>query len=182
MKLKGFRQTKQGRYLSSYELAYENKEGKEKIYEMVSREKNLSADSIGEKTAGIAIAGFKGDEVLLIKEFRMGVNTYVWAFPAGLIEDGESPEDAARRELKEETGMEIIKIKDMLNPSFSCSGVTDETSMIVFCEVDGEIENSKFADEEIEAKLLTKYEVRKLMDEEMFAARTQSICYLWAKE
>ena len=78
------------------------------------------------------------DRILLIKEFRMGVNGYVWAFPAGLIDGDETAEQAARRELKEETGLNITKIKDILKPSFSCSGVTDEKSVIIFCEVDGE--------------------------------------------
>ena len=110
MKLKDFKQTKKGKFLSSYELTYINKEGKDKIYEMVSRESDLSAESVGKKTAGVAIAGFKDGKILLIREFRMGVNRYVTAFPAGLIEDGESPEEAADRELREETGMRIVKI------------------------------------------------------------------------
>ena len=58
MKLKDFRQTKMGKFLSSYELTYMNKEGKEKVYEMVSRESNLSALSVGKRTAGVAVAGF----------------------------------------------------------------------------------------------------------------------------
>ena len=182
MKLKDFRQTKRGKFLSNYELTYENKEGKDKVYEMVSRESNLSALCVGKKTAGVAIAGFKDDKVLLIKEFRMGVNSYVWAFPAGLIDEGETADEAARREIKEETGMYIVKIRDILAPSFSCTGVTDEKSVIVFCDIDGKIEECKFPDEEIQAGLYTKEEVRKLLKEECFSARTQTACYLWAKE
>lgn len=182
MKLKNFKQTKAGKFLSNYEITYENKEGKDKVYEMVSRENNLSSDSVGEKVAGVAIAGFKGDKTLLTKEFRMGVNKYVWAYPAGLIEEGETPAEAAARELKEETGMDIVKIKDILPPSFSCTGVTDEKSVIVFCEVDGNLEDCNFPDEEIHAGLYTKEEVRELLETKEFSARTQSICYLWAKE
>ena len=182
MELKNFKQTKRGRFLSSYELTYENKEGKDKIYEMVSRESNLSAYSVGVKTAGVAIAGFKDDRVLLIKEFRMGVNGYVWAFPAGLIDAGETPAEAAVRELKEETGMDIVRVNDILKPSFSCTGVTDEKSVIVFCDIDGNIENCDFPDEEIYAGLYTREEVRGLLESECFSARTQAVCYLWAKE
>lgn len=182
MKLKDFRQTKMGKFLSSYELTYMNKEGKEKVYEMVSRESNLSALSVGKRTAGVAVAGFMADRILLIKEFRMGVNGYVWAFPAGLIDGDETPEQAARRELKEETGLNITKIKDILKPSFSCSGVTDEKSVIIFCEVDGKIEKCDFPDEEIQAGLYTKEEVKILLRNECFSARSQAVCYLWAKD
>ncbi len=182
MKLKDFKQTKKGKFLSSYELTYINKEGKDKIYEMVSRESDLSAESVGKKTAGVAIAGFKDGKILLIREFRMGVNRYVTAFPAGLIEDGESPEEAADRELREETGMRIVKIYDILKPSYSCTGVTDEKSVIVFCEIDGNIEECTFPDEEINAGLYTRQDVRRLLEEECFSARTQAVCYLWAKD
>ncbi|MCD8036331.1 MAG: NUDIX hydrolase [Clostridiales bacterium] len=182
MELKDFKQTKKGKFLNSYELTYKNKEGKDKVYEMVSRESGLSAVSVGKKTAGVAIAGFKDGRILLIREFRMGVNDYVWAFPAGLIDEGETPSQAAARELKEETGMDIVKINDMLKSAFSCTGVTDEKSVVVFCEIDGDIEECKFADEEISAGLYTKEEVRKLLAEECFSARTQAVCYFWSKE
>lgn len=42
--------------------------------------------------------------VILIRQFRPPVNGYVVELPAGLCEIGESHEDAARRELAEETG------------------------------------------------------------------------------
>lgn len=43
-------------------------------------------------------------EALLIKQFRPPVNRYVVEFPAGLNDRGDALEDAARRELLEETG------------------------------------------------------------------------------
>jgi len=42
--------------------------------------------------------------VLLIRQFRPPVNNYVVEFPAGLNDQGETLEEAARRELIEETG------------------------------------------------------------------------------
>lgn len=43
-------------------------------------------------------------EVLLIRQFRPPVNGYVIEFPAGLNDRGDTLEDAAKRELLEETG------------------------------------------------------------------------------
>lgn len=54
-------------------------------------------------------------EVLLIRQFRPPVNGYVIEFPAGLNDKGDSLEEAARRELLEETGYyakEIILIAE----------------------------------------------------------------------
>jgi len=44
------------------------------------------------------------EEFILIRQFRPPVNHYVIEFPAGLNDKGESLENAARRELLEETG------------------------------------------------------------------------------
>ena len=44
----------------------------------------------------------------------MSVGDYVYNFPAGLIDEGETPEVAAKRELKEETGLDLIVIEDKL--------------------------------------------------------------------
>lgn len=44
-----------------------------------------------------------GDEVLLCKRNSKGSLPGEWSIPAGSIEEGESPADAARREFKEET-------------------------------------------------------------------------------
>ncbi|GFI61200.1 hypothetical protein IMSAG049_00357 [Clostridiales bacterium] len=89
---------------------------------------------------------------------------------------------AAARELKEETGMEIAEILDILSPSFSCTGVTDEKSVLVICNLAGEIGECDFPDEEIHAGLYTKEEVKRLLENECFSARTQAVCYLWTRD
>ena len=44
------------------------------------------------------------DEVVLIRQFRHGTQSVVTEIPGGMIDAGESPLEAAQRELKEETG------------------------------------------------------------------------------
>lgn len=45
-----------------------------------------------------------GDSVLLVNQYRFGVDKFSWEFPGGIMEKGETPEEAAARELLEETG------------------------------------------------------------------------------
>lgn len=55
-------------------------------------------------------------EVFLIRQFsRIGNNSY-WIFPKGHQEEGESPQEAALRELNEETGMTAILLS---KPTFN---------------------------------------------------------------
>jgi ADP-ribose pyrophosphatase len=44
------------------------------------------------------------NEVVLIRQFRLGIRDIALEIPGGLVEDSDSPEEAARRELWEETG------------------------------------------------------------------------------
>lgn len=44
------------------------------------------------------------DEVVMVQQYRHGIRDITLEIPGGLIESGDSPEDAARRELMEETG------------------------------------------------------------------------------
>lgn len=53
--------------------------------------------------AGV-IALTKTQEVLLIRLYRRGVDQIVWEIPGGVIDPGETPLAAAKRELLEETG------------------------------------------------------------------------------
>src|SRR5881275_2167398 len=43
--------------------------------------------------------------VVLIKQYRYAVNAFLWELPAGSVDEGESPEQAARRECHEEIGL-----------------------------------------------------------------------------
>ncbi|MEM6763622.1 MAG: NUDIX hydrolase [Bacteroidota bacterium] len=58
-------------------------------------------------------------EILLVKQFRAGPEMVMLNLPAGYIDEGESPVDAALRELREETGhttSEITFLKRICKP------------------------------------------------------------------
>lgn len=59
-------------------------------------------------TAGAVITDASGRVLLLKHRFRPGAG---WGMPGGFIEAGEQPEEALRRELCEEVGLEVEKLK-----------------------------------------------------------------------
>ena len=54
----------------------------------------------------------KGNQILMLdrKKFPFG-----WACPAGHIDEGESPEQAIEREIKEETGLDIKNFRPLIH-------------------------------------------------------------------
>jgi 8-oxo-dGTP diphosphatase len=61
---------------------------------------------------GVGILIRKGDEYLLIKR-ASEPDKGLWSVPGGMVEVGEKAEEAAIREAKEETGLEIELVKDL---------------------------------------------------------------------
>lgn len=64
--------------------------------------------------------------VLLVQQWRHPVGKLTWSIPAGAVEPGESPADAAARELREETGHAAARI-DFLYRYHPTIGVGDQT-------------------------------------------------------
>ena len=54
--------------------------------------------------AAIIVPITAGGEVVLVRQYRPPLEMMELGLPAGLVEEGERPEEAARRELAEETG------------------------------------------------------------------------------
>lgn len=180
----------EGEYLSYYTLSYKLPDDSIKQYEMVSKKgthrnpTELTFDNIGKETNAVVLLIFNQDhtKMLLSKEFRLGVNNWVVSEIAGLIDAGETIEQASARELKEETGLTLTKIVDILPSTFTCAPVTDDLTSLVICEAEGEITGSDSPLEIIEASWYTKDEVKELLrnSKYIFAGRAQAFAYMWA--
>ncbi|MBQ8148749.1 MAG: NUDIX hydrolase [Lachnospiraceae bacterium] len=175
-----------GHFISRYDITYKTVDGKEKVYEMISRDKNMETFTELSQHETDAVVVIVEDEerkrILLNREYRMAVGGWVYNFPAGLIDPGESPEVSAARELKEETGLDLIQILDIIPDSYSAVGFSNEKNQCIVGIAGGTMAPSNSTVEEIEAGWYTKEDVRELLKTEQFAARTQAYCYLWSRQ
>ncbi|MGH3033994.1 MAG: NUDIX hydrolase [Gaiellaceae bacterium] len=58
-----------------------------------------------EHPESVTIVAVEGDEIVLVRQSRPGANGRTLELPAGCLEPGETPEQAAARELEEECGL-----------------------------------------------------------------------------
>ena len=72
-------------------------------------EKFLDATIFEFRAWANVIALTKDNEVVLIKQYRHGVEQVLWEIPGGVVEDDEDPMDGVKRELLEETGYTASK-------------------------------------------------------------------------
>ena len=184
MEFKGIRKIHEGKFISRYDVDYLTAEGNEKTYEMVSRRKNIhTREALQNKTPDsvvLILTDESGERILLNREYRMAMAQWIYNFPAGLIDPGESPEESAKRELWEETGLTLIRIDDTLDNSYSAIGFSNERNICIFGAAKGQFRKSTSDAEEIVPGWYTKEEIRELLRKEPFAARTQAYCYAWA--
>ena len=69
------------------------------------------------------------DRVLLVGQHRYALDEYTWEIPEGGVPVGESPLDGARREVREETGVEADDWRELVRFQLSNS-VSDEVGVI----------------------------------------------------
>lgn len=74
--------------------------------------------------------------IVLVKQFRPPMNAVSVELPAGLLEPGESPEQAALRELREETGF-TGTVRCVHPPASLTPGMSNELVILVEVDVEG---------------------------------------------
>lgn len=160
MKILGKNEVASGKWLALEILDYVDRNGKERKWECVSRKRCAGAV--------LMIAELlPSHRLVLIRQYRPPADGVVLEFPAGLIDEGESPEDAALRELREETGYHGV-IRKVYPPVYNSPGLTGEFIHTVLMEVaedaQGELKTDFDESEQIETLLIPKHSLLKSVE------------------
>lgn len=121
------------------------------------------------------------DRVMLVRQYRMPADRKMWELPAGKIDEGETCAQAARRELKEETGLRAKKWKKLVT-FFPSPGFLEEYMTIWLATGLEQGESQPMEDERIETRWFTKKELRKMIAANQIVDAKTMIGFLhWAR-
>ena len=69
--------------------------------------------------------------LVMVREYGAGLGEYYWSFPKGAIDKGETPEQAAGRELKEEAGYGVSDLQPLLTLALSPSYMGNQMNVLL---------------------------------------------------
>lgn len=173
-KVKNIETLAETKFLSLYNANYTNKSGNEKTWTIATRKdkKTLEEQFFNgkeDKVDAVVILAYHKDKkkLVAIRQFRIPLNNYVYELPAGLIDNNDDIIPTVKRELKEETGLDLEEvIEDRIGQKLYLSpGMTDESVSLVYCTCSGKISNENLEeDEDIETILLSKDDAIKILN------------------
>ena len=131
--------------------------------------------------SAVMMAVDEKNRVMLVKQYRLPANQYLWELPAGKTDEGENVLQAAKRELIEETGLRAKKWKKLAS-FFPSPGYVEEKMTIFLATELTQGESQPMDDERIETKWFTKKEIRKLLaSNKILDAKTMIGFLYWAR-
>ena len=152
--LKSIQRIAETKWLRLESLKYTDKRGKARHWDRVSRATTNETENDG--IDAVAIFPIMKDNnnamsTVLVKQYRPPLDAYTIELPAGLIDANETPQEAALRELHEETGY-VGQIKDCtITGSLPLSpGLSDETVALVTVMIDMTIEENQHPVQHVE--------------------------------
>lgn len=130
---------------------------------------------------GACVLFIKEGKIALVKQYRYLYGKEIYEIPAGKMDEGEQPDIAAQRELKEETGYKA-EVKHLLD-IYPTPGYTDEVIHIYIAE-NGEYVGEKLDEGEfLNCQFFAIDDVLKMIESgEICDAKTVSAVYKYLYE
>ena len=172
------------KWINFFDIVFQRDGKAERAWHMCSRKENPIAEA--KKADAVVIVPIiktaQGNRLVVTKEFRVPIWDYEYGFPAGLIDGDEDIAETVKRELKEETGLDLVKINQVSRPVYSSAGMSDESCVMVLIEAAGEVSNEWLEEaEDIETLLMDVEQLRAILaSESKISAKAWGLFYHYA--
>lgn len=127
--------------------------------------------------AAIIMPIMEDGSLLMIREPRTPIGKTVLAFPAGMIEEGETPEEGAIRELEEETGYRAQSIKKM-REVYPAIGYSNEKTIIFLAKDLVKTHRHLDETEDIEVVKVPMEEAKLMLDNNEIITSSETVALL----
>ncbi|MCC8165468.1 MAG: NUDIX hydrolase [Planctomycetes bacterium] len=117
-----------GKFIVAKVLTWRDANGVSRKWEVADRLRDFGAVLVIPRL-------IRADRYIVIRQFRPPANRFLYEFPAGLIDDGESPREAAARELREEIGYTATNLQ-VYPPAYTTPGLSSENVNMVLADID----------------------------------------------
>lgn len=124
------------RWLKLQTLKYLDRKGEERAWDVAVRTTTKDPEAIDAVSILAILSNGNTKEVVLVKQFRPPMRAMSIECPAGLIDVGETPEQAALRELFEETGLKGNVMESFDSVCSLTPGLSSEKIKLVQVHVD----------------------------------------------
>lgn len=150
----------ESKWLNVFSTIWEHK-GKQGRWLSAARKNSIGNAGVD----AVVVAAIFEEKLVLTRQYRIPILARELDFPAGLIDEDETVEEAAVREFKEETGLEL-KIDYVSPPSlYASAGMSNENIQIVFGKATGKVSyDGHESSEDIEVLLVDYNEVCQLVN------------------
>lgn len=166
MKITSVKKITDHRFLNLFSASYTDQSRKSKEWIFASRhegENPLLKHYRHPDAVVIVPFHMAAGKLIIVREFRVALGGYQYGFPAGLLDPGETIEQAGRRELFEETGLTVNRVLKKSPAVFSSSGLTDESISMLYVECNGTPTDKRHSDsEDIEVVMVSRQQASDL--------------------
>ena len=130
--------------------------------------------------ASVGILPFvSADRVILVRQYRHVTGDFCWEVPGGAMDPGESPDDAAQRELREEAGYRAARLR-RLGGFWPNNAYLDEVIHVYVAEGLTADPLPADQDEQIEARVFPFQEALAMAQDDRITCGLTKLAILWA--